>query len=71
MYHTAGYIEGKQTDFKVCKKCDEINWYENESCHNCRSYGTTSKAFRAVTKLDIKRMLEWVKEDRDYEVRTG
>ena len=28
-------IEGKLSDFKLCKSCGVINWYENEVCHNC------------------------------------
>ena len=25
-------IEFKPSDFKVCKSCEKINWYENEEC---------------------------------------
>lgn len=28
-------IERKPDDFKICKKCKNINWYENETCHIC------------------------------------
>jgi RNA polymerase subunit RPABC4/transcription elongation factor Spt4 len=27
----------KLNDFKVCKKCGRINWYENENCIECSS----------------------------------
>lgn len=25
-------IQFKPSDFKVCKSCNKINWYENEAC---------------------------------------
>ena len=25
-------IEFKPSDFKICKSCNKINWYENETC---------------------------------------
>lgn len=25
-------ILGKPSDYKICKKCGSINWYENEEC---------------------------------------
>lgn len=27
-------IAQKPNDFKICKHCNAINWYENESCCN-------------------------------------
>ena len=30
-------LEGKINDFKICAECNSLNWYENESCHNCIS----------------------------------
>lgn len=29
------YIINKPNDFKVCKKCFKINWYENLQCISC------------------------------------
>ena len=28
-------ILGDVSSFKVCKKCNRINWYENEECIEC------------------------------------
>ena len=28
-------ILGKPSDFKVCKNCNRVNWYENEECIEC------------------------------------
>jgi hypothetical protein len=27
-------VESKPSDFKICKKCKRLNWYENEECVN-------------------------------------
>lgn len=35
MNHTIGAVAGKPDDYKVCSNCNSINWYENDSCHNC------------------------------------
>ena len=28
-------IFGKPSDYKICKGCGAINFYEHEECHNC------------------------------------
>jgi len=71
MYHTIGYIEGKISDFKICKDCSEINWYENKECHNCGNI-----YFRKMTKIDVKNLkesfFEEIKRNSDsYELKTG
>jgi uncharacterized protein with PIN domain len=35
MERTLRDILQKLSDFKVCKNCSRINWYENESCIEC------------------------------------
>lgn len=35
MYARLDYIFVKNSDFKVCKECGHINWYENEECFFC------------------------------------
>lgn len=30
-------IFGSTHDYKVCKECKTINWYENTNCFNCGS----------------------------------
>jgi len=52
MTHTIGHIAGKNTDFKKCKECGCINWYENESCHNCGF-----EKFKRFTQKDGKQLL--------------
>jgi len=37
MEHTLGKIIVKAGDYKICKECNLINWYENETCHNCNT----------------------------------
>ena len=27
-------VVSKPSDFKICKKCQRLNWYENEECSN-------------------------------------
>lgn len=29
-------ILSKPSDFKICKTCGKINWYENDRCINCK-----------------------------------
>lgn len=31
----ANEIIAKPSDYKSCKKCKSLNWYENEICHAC------------------------------------
>jgi len=35
MQHTLAKIFGKPNDYKICKKCGALNWYENKECINC------------------------------------
>lgn len=35
MEQTLGNITGKPTDYKICKECKKLNWYENEECIDC------------------------------------
>ena len=37
MEHQLAKIFGKQSDYKICNDCEQINWYENETCHECCS----------------------------------
>ena len=55
MHHTvARILSAWNTDYKTCKNCGKINWYENESCVSCGS-----SEFRETTEKDI----EWILED--------
>lgn len=57
--HSLGYIESKPTDFKICKKCNTLNWYENIECitHYCGS-----KEF----DNSEDEVLAWVEEEYRY-----
>lgn len=56
MEATLEKILGKPSDFKLCKSCKAINWYENEECRECHK-----KRFNWNVKLIEK----WV----DYEFK--
>jgi len=45
-----GSIEQKPSDFKVCKKCGNINWYENEGCIRCNCSSKFDDSNEAVLK---------------------
>jgi len=55
-HHTIGRIAGKPSDYKKCKLCGSINWYEREGCINC-----PSKEFEEFTEDDAEELL------KDYE----
>jgi RNA polymerase subunit RPABC4/transcription elongation factor Spt4 len=57
MDRTLADILGKPSDFKVCKKCGRINWYENEKCIGCNS-----KKFDKNTEV----VIEAVEKEYDY-----
>lgn len=58
MHQTIGRIAGKVTDYKKCKACQSINWYENEECHNCMN-----KRFKAMTEREGLRLLRDLEYD--------
>jgi len=62
MHHTIARIVGKPEDYKKCRLCGRVNWYENEQCINC---GGTE--FTEFTKKDADRLLE-VFEDEEMEI---
>jgi len=54
---TMAQMFGKPNDYKQCKSCRHPNWYENESCVECR--GTKFRAPGVgITK--------WLEEDYEY-----
>lgn len=56
MDSTIGYIRGKPTDFKICKECKAINWYENEYCHQC--FKTDFEEDYSLVEKHIKRYID-------------
>ena len=51
------YIETKPNDFKICKSCSNLNWYENEDCCNCN--------FADFDELG-EGVPEWVEAEHEY-----
>ena len=35
MHHSLDKIHSKLTDYKLCGRCGNLNWYENEKCIWC------------------------------------
>lgn len=57
-------IFSKPSDFKVCKKCKNINWYENETCFNleCTS-GSFDEREEVVERTVEKEYWFWQEEE--------
>ena len=61
MHTTVGYLVSKPEDFKMCRKCGAINWYERERCHSCGG-----RAFRHVKERDILGYIEAKSHDGHF-----
>lgn len=62
MEHRLDSITMKKGDYKICKGCGVINWYENEMCWNCED-----KRFN-TTKQGV---LKWVKAEYEFWKKEG
>ena len=62
MHHSIARIAGNPEDYKKCRLCGAVNWYENERCINC---GGTE--FVEFTEKDAERLLE-VFDDEEIEI---
>ena len=51
MHHTVERILAKPTDYKVCKNCRALNWYENKICRACEE-----ARFSVETKTYMKNL---------------
>ena len=51
----------KPSDFKICKECEKINWYENRKCSCGSKKFTTSK--QAILRAYEKELIFWIKEE--------
>ena len=58
IHQTIGRIAGKPDDYKICRSCKTINWYENEECHNC-----LERHFRRMTEKASEQLLKEYDED--------
>ena len=61
MFHTLNSIAGSKQDYKVCKSCGCVNWYENKSCHNCNT-----NIFKKMTQSWIEYELKYLVESGNY-----
>ena len=63
MERTLSAILGKPNDFKLCKKCNALNWYENDNCHDCGEdkFITSDKA---IAKWVDKEYDFWIEEEK-------
>jgi ribosomal protein L40E len=59
MNHTLDKIKSNPCDYKVCKECNNINWYENKSCQFCYSDLTN---IRVIEKSTSK----WINSEIDF-----
>lgn len=55
------YALQKPSDFKVCKKCGALNWYEYEECFTC-GFEEFDESSDAVSK--------WVDDEYKYWIET-
>ena len=62
METTLGNILGKLNDYKICKECKAINWYENDECRNCPQ---SMEFFE-----DEKIILKWCKDEYKFYMKT-
>jgi len=53
MHFTFGYLLAKPQDFKICLRCNRINWYENKECIDCGN-----PTFREANAEDIEKLVE-------------
>ena len=60
MYHTISVVVSKTSDYKKCKSCGKVNWYERKSCVFC-----PSKEFVAWTEKDAESLSKLITGDHD------
>jgi len=59
MEHKLGRVFQKPSDYKVCRECRALNWYENEECRCCgaKQYSVTEEE---AEKIGVE---DWDKYD--------
>jgi len=62
LHHDIGRIVGNPEDYKKCKLCGAVNWYENDVCIVCGC-----NEFEEFTKKDAKALLS-IFEDDEIEI---
>ena len=60
-----GDVIGKIDDYRICKKCESINWYENKRCAS--DGGCDSTKFK---QWSYKKYREWYDEEVEWAMIT-
>ena len=60
-----GDVVGKIDDYRICKKCESINWYENKRCAS--DEGCDSTEFK---QWSYKKYREWYDEEVEWAMIT-
>ena len=56
-------VISKPTDFKICKQCKGLNWYENEECLHCNDRGMETSSDFNETKEAVN---EYLKSEYEF-----
>jgi len=62
MHQILTNILGKPNDYKQCKKCNAINWYENIECVECEN--------KKFIKNE-KKLIKYIQADYNYYLSEG
>ena len=54
-------ILGKPSDYRMCKLCGNINWYENTSCVFCGD-----ETIESETTMSNEDMSDWITEEIQF-----
>jgi len=52
MESSLSQIQQKPTDYKICKNCKSINWYENQECIGCMGREFSTNIESTVTVIE-------------------
>lgn len=55
-------IQAKPTDYKICRFCGKLNWYENENCIECDTKDNFHKHGLGVSKFIDNEYKFWINE---------
>jgi hypothetical protein len=66
MKTTIAKVLGKPSDYWICKKCNGLNWYENEICSE-ENQGSecNGKQPKLTDKRDLK-VLKWAEDEIEF-----
>ncbi len=55
-------IQQEPSDYKLCKECNHLNWYENEECCSCQNV-TFSDNKKDVLRAIQEELNFWIYEE--------